>query len=337
MRPDCLALLRCPDCRGDGTFEPSAEHWDEREIREATLTCRACRATRSIRGGIAELLDDPPEHVAREAAGLERFARFMCEDGWDRARVLRLPYEQDGYWFGQATAMHQTLHYEGVRFRPGQRILDVGSNTCWASARFAQEGLKPIALDITAVEMQGLGTADWWFDEKDVYFDRVLGLMTDIPLATDSLDYAWCCQVLHHNDRSELRAALAELHRVLRPGGRLIVVNEPVRTLRHLRHETDDVDAFEGHEHAYLRGSYVRAARAAGFAVEVRAPWTQDMFTQQDFVITPATTAYDSLRMAANHIIRRWPPATRAMLAVTNYVTGGSAAHLVCTKPPSSG
>src|SRR2546430_5708466 len=98
--------------------------------------------------------------------------------------------------------------------------------TCWASAMFAERGLRPIALDIATHLMQGLATAEWWFDAKAVYFERVLGLMFDPPLASDSLDHVWCCEVLHHNHRSNLRRTMRELFRVLRPGGRLIVVTE---------------------------------------------------------------------------------------------------------------
>ena len=41
--------------------------------------------------GIVDLLHDPPEFVAREAAGLDRFAEHDAADGWDRERILALP------------------------------------------------------------------------------------------------------------------------------------------------------------------------------------------------------------------------------------------------------
>jgi len=64
---------------------------------------------------------------------------------------------------------------ETVPFEPGQSILDVGANTCWAAATFARIGLRAVALDISMVEMQGLRTADWWFEQDGTYFERVLG------------------------------------------------------------------------------------------------------------------------------------------------------------------
>jgi CheY-like chemotaxis protein len=83
---------------------------------------------------------------------------ILQRDGWDRARVLRLPEHESGYWFAQARSMERLL--ETTPFEPGQHILDIGANTCWASATFARIGLQAVALDISMVEMQGLRTAD---------------------------------------------------------------------------------------------------------------------------------------------------------------------------------
>ena len=118
------------------------------------------------------------------------------------------------------------------RSSPGRRVLDVGSNTCWAANHFAERGLRAIALDIATVELQGLYTADWFIEDGQVFFERVLGSMDAIPLASSSVDYVYCCEVLHHNDRDGLRRTFAEIFRVLRPGGRLLMVNETLKTLR---------------------------------------------------------------------------------------------------------
>lgn len=80
--------------------------------------------------------------------------------------------------------------------------------------------------------MQGLATADWWLEGRGRYMERALGAMFDLPLATGSLEWVCCCEVLHHNHRANLWATMRELCRVLKPGGGLIVANETLRSLR---------------------------------------------------------------------------------------------------------
>lgn len=298
------------------------------------MKCENCGVARPVAEGIVDLLEDPPDFVVREAAGLGRFADLMRSDGWDRERVLELPYVELGYWYAQATAMLQVLDggVAGLELRAGQRILDVGSNTCWASAMFAQRGLEVVALDIAAHEMQGLRTADWWMDAKDIYFERVLSLMFEPALASDSFDAVWCCEVLHHNHRANLFRTLRELHRVLKPGGKLIVVNEPVRALRspQLRPGAE-VAEYEGHEHAYLRSSYVKAARAAGFEVEVFGPSRLAPFDEGTLGISTRMTSKEGFKVALAHTARRRDRLRRAYLAWKNYIDGISA-HLIGTK-----
>ena len=110
MRRDFLKLARCPRCRIEGEFDLEVALESDNEVREGAIACRRCGERRSIAGGIVDLMPEPPGYVRREIAGLERFAGQMRADGWDRDRILALPYEQSGYWYAQATAMNQMLH-----------------------------------------------------------------------------------------------------------------------------------------------------------------------------------------------------------------------------------
>lgn len=334
MKRGFEARLRCPRCRAAALALAEVAEETAQEVRAGTLACSACGHTAPIAGGIADLLFDPPEFVRREADGLGRFAEVMRNDGWSREDLMKLPYVESGYWYAQAVLMQQTL--DTVEFAPGATVLDVGSNTCWAAATFAQAGLEPTALDISTQLMQGLATADWHFEDKDVYFERVLGVMFDLPFADASFDYVWACEVLHHNHRANLAATYRELYRVLKPGGQLIVANEPLRTLMTPKIDPGhEVAEFEGHEHAYMRHSYTLLARRAGFSIDVRGPRYHDTFQPGHSITLSERMRVDQYYRAATVMAsRRSRHLRQALLALRAYVFGGTALHMICTKPP---
>jgi SAM-dependent methyltransferase len=256
----------------------------------------------------------------------------MRSDGWDRDTVMRLPNLEHGYWYVQARSMHQLL--TTVPFRPGESILDVGSNTCWAANHFAERGLQAVALDIATVELQGLYTADWFIDAGRSYFERVLGSMDAIPLASSSVDYVYCSQVLHHNDPQGLRRTFAEIFRVLRPGGRLLMVNETLKTVRdpHGVH-AEAVEEYEGYEHAHWAASYRWEATRAGFLTSVAEPHYRPFFGDAAPVRGPDEGRGLWQARRAAFPLRRLAPARHAYLAWLDHVWGGVSMNMIATKP----
>ncbi|HEX5223647.1 MAG TPA: class I SAM-dependent methyltransferase [Solirubrobacteraceae bacterium] len=332
MKSEFAQALRCPACGAEHALVLSAGESDAQEVREGSLECSRCATRFAVHRGVPELLHEPPEHIVREAAGLERFAEHMRAAGWDRSTVLALPEIEHGYWYVQARSMHQLL--TTIPFAPGESVLDVGSNTCWAANHFARRGLRAIALDIATTELQGLYTADWFIADGEVFFERVLGSMDSIPLASSSLDYVYCCEVLHHNDEASLRRTFQEIFRVLRPGGRLLMVNETLRTLRdpHGVH-VDGVEQFEGYEHAHWAWRYRWEATRAGFFTEVTEPHYRPFFGDERAERTPGEGALRWQLRRAAFGLRRLPPARRAYLAWLNNTWTGVSMNMVATKP----
>jgi SAM-dependent methyltransferase len=332
VKAEFARQLRCPACRRDGTLELHVTASDEHEARAGSLHCRACATEFRVRRGVPELLHEPPQHIVAEAAGLERFAEQMRLEGWDRELVRRLPDLEHGYWYVQARSMHQLL--TTVPFAPGQSIVDVGSNTCWAANHFAERGLRAIALDIATAELQGLYTADYFIADGHVFFERILGSMDAMPLASSSVDYVYCCQVLHHNDPAGLRRTFAEIFRVLRPGGRLLMVNETLKTLRdpHGVHD-EGVEQYEGNEHAHWALRYRWEATRAGFQTEVTEPHYRAFFGDAELAPAPATPPLMALGRRLGFALRSSGLARRAYLAWLNNVQGGVSMNMIATKP----
>ncbi|HTZ64155.1 MAG TPA: class I SAM-dependent methyltransferase [Solirubrobacteraceae bacterium] len=332
MKAELVEQLRCPACGSDHALRLCVQELDAREVREGLLRCSACAREFAVRRGVPELLHDPQAHILTEAAGLERFAEHMRLGGWDRELVRRLPDVEHGYWYVQARSMHQLL--TTVPFRPGQTVLDVGSNTCWASNHFAERGLRAIALDIATTELQGLYTAEYFLENGHVFFERILGSMDAIPLGSSSIDYVYCCEVLHHNDPAGLRRTLQEIFRVLRPGGRLLMVNETLRTLRdpsgmHL----EGVEQYEGYEHANPAYRYRWEATRAGFFTEVTEPHYRSFFGDAELALPPNTPALRAAAARAGFALRPLGLARRVYLWWLNNIWGGVSMNMIATKP----
>ena len=113
--------------------------------------------------------------------------------------------------YAQQTALVESL------IRPGMTVLDVG---CGPALSYDGSTAWLIGLDPSAASLAVNTDVD----------DRIVGSATMIPLPTASVDLVVASYSLHHMttqtlDGSDLRreTALAEMQRVLRPGGQMLV------------------------------------------------------------------------------------------------------------------
>jgi len=101
----------------------------------------------------------------------------------------------------------------------GKRVLEIGCGLGTDGAQFVKAGAEYVGMDLSPVsahlakinlQLQNL-PAIWLVSDAE-----------SLPFPNDSFDLVYSYGVLHHTP--DLPAAVAEIHRILRPGGRAIVM-----------------------------------------------------------------------------------------------------------------
>lgn len=121
----------------------------------------------------------------------------------------------------------------GALVPPGLELVDIGTGTGALLPLLAATGARVTAVDASEAMLtraRGLcdreGLDDVVFEKADIQ---------DLPFADDRFDAAYCSMVLHHVARPE--QALQEMVRVVKPGGKVVVMAFTRHTLTWLREE----------------------------------------------------------------------------------------------------
>lgn len=188
-----------------------------------------------------------------------------------------------------------------VRLGPAGTILDLGCGRGWWLARMQALGLAAVGAESDALRAATAGTGG----RAVVVADG-----QRLPFADRSLSLVWCVHVLHH-----LRApaaALSEAHRVLRPGGHLVLAetvedHPAIRMARRVHPEWDGVGVASRFDATGCRDMVA----AAGFdVIEYRqhsllsfAAWALPFGRRR---------AWSALSDIEERLADRWPAAARA-------------------------
>jgi SAM-dependent methyltransferase len=165
----------------------------------------------------------------RDAPSVDRSsdaAEARADEKQDAATSLSFPLhwtcakESWDYLFDFAVAC------ELLAPRPDDLVLDFAAGTCWATELLSRVGVRTVSLDLS-IEMMRRGRRRLETDSRLVFRDEaafVVARGQALPFADESFDGVLCLNALHH--QPSYAAALQELHRVLKPGGRA-VFSEP--------------------------------------------------------------------------------------------------------------
>lgn len=158
-----------------------------------------------------------------------------------------------------------------VGLRPGDAVADIGAGTGLFTQLFAEQvGPKGTvyAVDIAPAFVKYIAE-----QAKRLGHERIVKAVLNTPdsaeLPAGSIDVAFLCDTYHHFDHPE--KMLASIHRALRPGGRLVIIDFDLRK---------DSSEFIKHRARAAKEVYYREIASAGFElVETKdAPAINDNF-----------------------------------------------------------
>ncbi len=100
--------------------------------------------------------------------------------------------------------------------RGGRRALDLGCGVGRHALALASLGFETSALDGSEA---GIAELRAQAEAADLAIETGVGFMTDLPYADAAFDYVLSFNVIYHGDGEIVRRAIAEIRRVLKPGG----------------------------------------------------------------------------------------------------------------------
>lgn len=239
MRETLLSLLKCGKC-GNNVFSLESAESDSIEVKRGRILCGRCKSSNDIKDGIVDFLERADTSAMRERKAMDEDNYILDENG-SRHRItdetierfkrsfLSMPEGDGSYLFKpggsfQSIAENSSRVYfslNDLQLNGKETVLEIGACFSYISFKFAQKGCNVVAIDISNY----MKAARLFI--KEAYFERIFCDMHSTPFIDSTFDIIFGSAVLHHS--KDLGRAFREMYRILKPSGKLVLINESAR------------------------------------------------------------------------------------------------------------
>lgn len=268
MRDKLLKYIRCPICKSE--FDLKIIKESNIEIEEGILTCKNCRFSTAITEGIVNLLFNLDNEtlketnlhiIDREEMFKKELESYSIEEAEKRWAYMEQESSKD---YGKQVKKIFRESIKIANINKNDIILDLGVGTGWSTAQLAKIGNYCIAVDLC--KPIKLELSKIFIEKEHVFFERCMANMMQLPFADELFDVVTSMASLHHV--TNLKGVMLEISRILKDGGKLILIGEPVIPHDYLGKDKEYINQKNKgfNEHQYTAFDWFKACESAGLS-----------------------------------------------------------------------
>ncbi len=202
---------------------------------------------------------------------------------------------------------------DDLRLGSGKTVIDLGAGTGKFTRLLVETGASVTAVEPVDAMRQHLA-------RELPSVTTLSGRAQDIPMASGSADAVVCAQAFHWFASAE---SLAEIHRVLKPGGVLALIwNIRDESIEWVRKLTDIMTPFEGDAPRYYNGEWRKVFPAPGFGELRERAFAHEHVGSPDQVIVDRVASVSFIAALDEKTRARVLDEVRALIAWTPALAG---------------